>query len=98
MKMKDQLRTYLSNELADLIVKARRDDADDKEDIVNLLQRVNKELQERPAKILDMNLTKSDSLRDFRAGRGSKTQIGFSVSPVKSKQQMLTPRVEASVR
>lgn len=83
--MKDQLQTFLSNELADHILKSKRDDVNDQEDIIHLLQKVSTRLQERPVKVLDMNLTKVDSLRELRANQGGKIQVGFSVSPGKSK-------------
>ena len=46
--LKEKLQTYLSNELADLIHKSKRDDIEDREDIINLLRRVNDKLRERP--------------------------------------------------
>lgn len=43
------------------MLKSKRDDIEDKEDIINLLRRVNGELRERPQKLLDINLMKEES-------------------------------------
>ena len=63
--LKERLRAYLANEVADLMLKSKRDDNEEKEDIINLLKRVNGELRDRPQKLLDLNLTKEESQRQL---------------------------------